>query len=938
MNYKVGVVFDVKSGKFKSEINQNEQGVRRFGHSAQQSAVQTRTFNRAIDDSSNRLTVMNKTASAVRNSLVGLAAGFGGAQLASGLTQELAAFQDIRTRLQGLSVDATDYANKEKWLISLSEEHFKELNGLADGYSRLSALTQEKIITDERARAMLEGLSNAAARNGASNADLERVYYGLSQALGAGIVNMEDFRQVTEPLPDLMSKIARAAGQETSAGLKQLIGDGKLTSEVFGKHLVTALQEYDGAAQAVANNINTKYRNIKREYQLLAVELEQPIEGALLPTLDGLASGLKLLREETDTVIDVLQIGLVAATGHALNALSNKTIAAAKSTLASRKQALADESLAAAELKLAKSAQQRAIQEQAAAKRQLENATNTYARSSAVKNLAIANGQAAASERSLASARTTLATATQKLGYARKGLGVMSSLVGGLPGLLTLAAFGMYEFATSTGEAADEAERLNKENEKLNPFANYTFEQATGALARYKGQLELAKQLENETRTRFENPFFKEVTAGDVSAATDKVNQLTQTIAALQGIVNNPDEKLKTKPADTKPVNKPVPPKVLDGYALQLSALQKQKTLLGENTELAKIEYETSVGKYKDLLPAQKQSLHNLAAEIDKKRANALADNTAKNQAIQLNEAAQSYAQTLARKGQLTSEASESAKLAFEIEHGSLQGINDELRTHLELLAQKADSMAVATEEQLPFWEQMKEHIASTSQDFDVMWGNTFNNFAQGIGDATSTAILEGKNFGDAMGSIARAAVGQVISGLVQIGVKRLALFAIEKTIKKSAGLGKTAEAQAASLTAGIHAFSSTAAIPVIGPALAPGAMTAALAVTSPMVAGVAGLAGMAHDGITEVPKEGTWLLDRGERVVDSRTNADLKQALNGGGFGGSDSQRGGDVIINYSPNIATEGEVDFDEKLSEHADHIASLVQQYKDDKGESF
>lgn len=39
-------------------------------------------------------------------------------------------------------------------------------------------------------------------------------------------------------------------------------------------------------------------------------------------------------------------------------------------------------------------------------------------------------------------------------------------------------------------------------------------------------------------------------------------------------------------------------------------------------------------------------------------------------------------------------------------------------------------------------------------------------------------------------------------------------------------------------------------------------------------------LAGMAHDGIDNVPNEGTWLLDKGERVVDSRTNADLKNYL----------------------------------------------------------
>lgn len=48
---------------------------------------------------------------------------------------------------------------------------------------------------------------------------------------------------------------------------------------------------------------------------------------------------------------------------------------------------------------------------------------------------------------------------------------------------------------------------------------------------------------------------------------------------------------------------------------------------------------------------------------------------------------------------------------------------------------------------------------------------------------------------------------------------------------------------------------------------------------------------GMAHDGIDNIPKEGTWLLDKGERVVDSRTNADLKGMI-------ANQKSGGDVHI----------------------------------------
>lgn len=60
-------------------------------------------------------------------------------------------------------------------------------------------------------------------------------------------------------------------------------------------------------------------------------------------------------------------------------------------------------------------------------------------------------------------------------------------------------------------------------------------------------------------------------------------------------------------------------------------------------------------------------------------------------------------------------------------------------------------------------------------------------------------------------------------------------------------------------------------------------------------------IAGMAHDGIDNIPKEGTWLLDKGERVVDSRTNADLKNMIANNGNGGPQ------ININVPPGYTAE-------------------------------
>jgi hypothetical protein len=114
--------------------------------------------------------------------------------------------------------------------------------------------------------------------------------------------------------------------------------------------------------------------------------------------------------------------------------------------------------------------------------------------------------------------------------------------------------------------------------------------------------------------------------------------------------------------------------------------------------------------------------------------------------------------------------------------------------------------------------------------------------------------------------------------------VYHLVRSSADKAAQGSAAATMTANAEAASLQAGINAYASAAAIPYSGWIVAPGAMAAAQAATQPMVAMIAALAssavGMAHDGIDSVPQTGTWLLQRGERVVTESTSKKLDRTL----------------------------------------------------------
>ncbi|MFW1850806.1 tape measure protein [Acinetobacter guillouiae] len=66
-------------------------------------------------------------------------------------------------------------------------------------------------------------------------------------------------------------------------------------------------------------------------------------------------------------------------------------------------------------------------------------------------------------------------------------------------------------------------------------------------------------------------------------------------------------------------------------------------------------------------------------------------------------------------------------------------------------------------------------------------------------------------------------------------------------------------------------------------------AAAATVVQTNDLMSAIQGVAltGMAHDGIANVPEEGTWLLSKGERVLNPQDNKALTNMINNGGGGG---------------------------------------------------
>lgn len=194
--------------------------------------------------------------------------------------------------------------------------------------------------------------------------------------------------------------------------------------------------------------------------------------------------------------------------------------------------------------------------------------------------------------------------------------------------------------------------------------------------------------------------------------------------------------------------------------------------------------------------------------------------------------------------------------------------------------------------------EERKQYIQAYADFYAEAHRGAFSYIAEasktvyaGIGNAITGIVMGTKTAAEAFKDLGKQMIAMVVNFMAQ----RAVAFALEK-IMAAAGLAMqklavtSATAAAAAMAAAWAPAATAAAIATFGAATAAGAAVPALmaanAAAGSAIALGAGVLGQAHDGMSNIPREGTWMLDGGERVVPPEQNQDLTAFLNGNGGG----------------------------------------------------
>ncbi|HHT0341694.1 TPA: phage tail length tape measure family protein [Klebsiella variicola subsp. variicola] len=502
-------------------------------------------------------------------------------------------------------------------------------------------------------------------------------------------------------------------------------------------------------------------------------------------------------------------------------------------------------------------------------------------------------------------------------GYTRDVWGNVTGLRGEAQADVNILT-GVINLQDDLNQARAKGQIIQNEGIKAMAFINQQSEQAlSNAQKRTKEQDKLTQALikaraagtsisaEEEARLRaninekYKDPKSPKGKAYTEDAATRLINQLNQQYATLQSQYDTTEKigtaqqslvKWEQQLADIKTK------KTLT--ADQKSLLANQRTITAQYEKNAAFEKEIALRKDADKLTAYKNTLSSGLQNDATGLQNSLNSNTVlSREQKRQRELAKIVSDYQKKQVELTNQRTtgQISQHLYDQETAALQqALNQRLAMQHAYYTQMEQ---LNSNWQLGVQNGMQSYLNSVPTLYESVTAATTSIFSSTESAISSdlSAMLQGtESLSDGFKNMAVGMGQAVIDALTKMAAQWLVYQAVQllvgKTVAAGAAASMVGQATAMSQIAGINAYASAAAIPVTGWAMAPAAMAAALAATTPLIASVAvsstamtaggGLTGMAHNGIDSIPSTGTWLLEKGERVMTADTSAKLDSTL----------------------------------------------------------
>lgn len=243
--------------------------------------------------------------------LTGLLAGLASVGFAKSILDTADAMQSVNSQVRQVTSSETEYLAVQRQLLDTANHTRASLESTASLYVSTSRALKDYGYTQQEILKFTEATNNAMTIGGVGAQQQAAALMQLSQALGSGVLQGDEFKSIAEAAPILLDTIAEYMGR-SRAEIKKLGSEGKLTADVIFKAISGASEKFGEQAAKMPMTMGQALTAFSNNWQSMVSKLLND-SGAM----SGIAAVIKLIADNLNLVVPIVA-GFAAAVAAAV--------------------------------------------------------------------------------------------------------------------------------------------------------------------------------------------------------------------------------------------------------------------------------------------------------------------------------------------------------------------------------------------------------------------------------------------------------------------------------------------------------------------------------------------------------------------------------------------------------------------------------------------
>ncbi|HEZ4736512.1 TPA: tape measure protein [Neisseria meningitidis] len=232
--------------------------------------------------------------------LTGLLAGLASVGFAKSMLDTADAVQAINSQVRQVVSSETEYLAVQQQLLDTANHTRASLESTASLYVSTSRALKDYGYTQQEILKFTEATNNAMTIGGVGAQQQAAALMQLSQALGSGVLQGDEFKSIAEAAPILLDTIAEYMGK-SRAEIKKLGSEGKLTADVIFKAISGASEKFGEQAAKMPMTMGQALTVFSNNWQSMVSKLLND-SGAM----SGIAAIIKLIADNLNLVVPIV--------------------------------------------------------------------------------------------------------------------------------------------------------------------------------------------------------------------------------------------------------------------------------------------------------------------------------------------------------------------------------------------------------------------------------------------------------------------------------------------------------------------------------------------------------------------------------------------------------------------------------------------------------